>query len=81
MSVENDISTTGPLPAVITAVTGLPIGLFTATMEYGLATLACVASTVAELHAVYRAQVSKVEGAHVDQADVIPLRGGGGPRP
>lgn len=65
------------VPALLTAITGLPIGLLTATMEYGLAAVACVASTAAELVAVCRTHASSTDGESVDKAEVIVLRGGG----
>lgn len=71
------------LSALIVALAGFPVGLFTVTMEYGLATVGCVASTAAELHAVYRSQVSRPAAGEpsADHADVIPLRGEERPRP
>lgn len=63
---------------LITALAGLPVGLFTVTMEYGLATVACVASTTAELVAVCKSHASAgVDAGGSEHAEVIVLRGGG----
>jgi hypothetical protein len=61
---------------LVAALAGLPIGLMTATMEYGLAAAACVASTAAEVLAVCRSREPAVaDESRGDGADVIVLRG------
>ncbi len=66
------------LSSLVAALAGLPVGLITVTFEYGLAALACVASTAAEVIAVYRSRVPAVaDNPTGDGADVIVLRGEG----
>jgi len=68
------------LSALIAALAGLPVGLMTATIEYGLAAVACVASTAAQVIAVCRSRGPAVAPeAGGDDADVIVLRGDGTP--
>ena len=71
--------TSAPEPLIadlVTALAGLPVGLMTVTMEYGLATAACLASTAAELVAVYRAhRPRRVVADSGGSADVITLYG------
>jgi hypothetical protein len=62
--------------SLIAALAGLPVGLMTVTMEYGLAAVACVASTAAEVTAVCRSRASADE-LRSDDAEVIVLRGDG----
>jgi hypothetical protein len=84
MTADNGPAAEPLLPALVTALSGLPIGLLTATLEYGLAAVACVASTAAELLAVYRSHVhaGPIERSSDNVADVIELRrdGASGPR-
>lgn len=76
VAAEHCSSAKALLPKLITALAGLPIGLLTVTFEYGLATVGCVASTAAELLAVYKlhAPPAAVDRCSDDDvADVIML--------